>query len=46
MQKQLRVGDAVVGSGLTRSLAWRIGMLIPKGLSQAAKNYSWSFYTR
>jgi len=33
----IRVGDAVVGSGLTRSLAWRIGMLIPKGLSQAAK---------
>ena len=33
----IRVGDAVVGSGLTRSLAWRLGMLIPKGLSQAAK---------
>ncbi len=33
----IRVGDAVVGSGLTRSLAWRIGMLIPKGVSQAAK---------
>ena len=33
----IRVGDAVVGSGLTRSLAWRIGMLIPKGISQAAK---------
>jgi len=33
----IRVGDAVVGSPLTRSLAWRIGMLIPKGLSQAAK---------
>ena len=33
----IRVGDAVVGSPLTRSLAWRMGMLIPKGLSQAAK---------
>jgi len=33
----IRVGDAVVGSPLTRSLAWRLGMLIPKGLSQAAK---------
>ena len=33
----IRVGDAVVGSALTRSLAWRLGMLIPKGLSQAAK---------
>ena len=33
----IRVGDAVVGSNITRSLAWRIGMLIPKGISQAAK---------
>ena len=33
----IRVGDAVVGSNITRSLAWRIGMLIPKGVSQAAK---------
>ena len=33
----IRVGDAVVGSALTRSLAYRFLNLIPKGLSQAAK---------
>ena len=33
----IRVGDAVVGSPLTRSLAYRMFNLIPKGLSQAAK---------
>ena len=33
----IRVGDAVVGSPLTRSLAYRMINLIPKGLSQAAK---------
>jgi len=33
----IRVGDAVVGSSITRSLAYRMLNLIPKGLSQAAK---------
>ncbi len=33
----IRVGDAVVGSALTRSAIYRALMLIPKGLSQAAK---------
>ena len=33
----IRVGDAVIGSGITRSLAYRMINLIPKGLSQAAK---------
>ena len=33
----IRVGDAVVGSSITRSLPYRIGMLIPKGAAQAAK---------
>ena len=30
------MGDAVVGSALTRSLAYRFLNLLPKGLSQAA----------
>jgi hypothetical protein len=33
----IRVGDAVVGSSITRSLPYRILMLIPKGSAQAAK---------
>ena len=33
----IRVGDAVVGSSITRSLPYRILMLIPKGAAQAAK---------
>ena len=33
----IRVGDAVVGNAITRSLPYRIGMLIPKGAAQAAK---------
>ena len=33
----IRVGDAVIGSGITRSLAYRMINLIPKGFSQAAK---------
>jgi hypothetical protein len=33
----IRVGDAVVGNAITRSLIYRIGMLIPKGAAQAAK---------
>ena len=33
----IRVGDAVVGSPITRSLTYRMINLIPKGLSQAAK---------
>jgi hypothetical protein len=33
----IRVGDAVVGSAITRSLPYRILMLIPKGVAQAAK---------
>jgi len=33
----IRVGDAVVGNAITRSLPYRIGMLIPKGATQAAK---------
>ncbi len=33
----IRVGDALVGSGITRNFWWRTLNLIPKGLSQAAK---------
>ncbi len=33
----IRVGDAVVGSSITRSLPYRILMSIPKGSAQAAK---------
>ena len=33
----IKVGDAIVGSGLTRSLPYRALMLIPKGISQAGK---------
>ena len=33
----IRVGDAVVGNSITRSLPYRIAMLIPKGAAQAAK---------
>jgi len=33
----IRVGDAVIGSSITRSLPYRILMLIPKGAAQAAK---------
>jgi len=33
----IRVGDALVGSGITRNFWWRTINLIPKGLSQAAK---------
>jgi len=33
----IRVGDAVVGSSITRNFYWRTLNLIPKGLSQAAK---------
>jgi hypothetical protein len=33
----IRVGDAVIGTGITRSLAYRMINLIPKGFSQAAK---------
>jgi len=33
----IKVGDQLVGSGLTKSLPYRMLMLIPKGLSQAAK---------
>ena len=33
----IRVGDQLIGSGLTKSLPYRMLMLIPKGLSQAAK---------
>ena len=33
----IRIGDAVAGSALTRSAIYRALMLIPKGLSQAAK---------
>jgi len=33
----IRVGDAVVGSAITRSAIYRALILIPKGLSQAAK---------
>ena len=33
----IRVGDAVVGSSITRSLPYRMLMLIPKGAAQAAK---------
>ena len=33
----LKVGDQIIGSGLTRSLPYRAMMLIPKGISQAGK---------
>jgi chorismate mutase len=33
----IRVGDALVGSGITRNFWWRTLNLIPKGLSQASK---------
>ena len=33
----IKVGDQIVGSGLTRSLPYRAMMLIPKGISQAGK---------
>mgnify|MGYP003133234981 CR=1 FL=1 len=33
----MEVGDQIIGSGLTRSLPYRAMMLIPKGVSQAAK---------
>ena len=33
----MRVGDQIIGSGLTRSLPYRAMMLIPKGISQAGK---------
>ena len=33
----LEVGDAIVASGLTRSLPYRALMLVPKGVSQAGK---------
>ena len=33
----IRIGDAVVGSSITRSLPYRMLMLIPKGAAQAAK---------
>ena len=33
----VKVGDAIVASGLTRSLPYRALMLVPKGLSQAGK---------
>ena len=42
----IRVGDAVLGSALTRSAIYRALMLIPKGLSQAAKTILGPFYTR
>ena len=33
----IKVGDQIIGSGLTRSLPYRAMMLIPKGISQAGK---------
>ena len=33
----VKVGDAIVASGITRSLPYRALMLVPKGLSQAGK---------
>ena len=33
----VKVGDQIIGSGLTRSLPYRAMMLIPKGVSQAGK---------
>ena len=40
----IKVGDQIIGSGLTRSLPYRAMMLIPKGISQLVK-LSWSIYT-